>query len=76
VSESNYVPNGMLQGDTKGMPDRGTSTGLTGEDPQLDGASIDGEATNRIGSITGATGSDPADECKSDDQAFGGGRPA
>lgn len=70
MSESNYVPSGELQGDTKAMPDRGTRTGM-GDNVQDGGMSLDPTATNRMGSITSATKSDPAAECSSDDPAFG-----
>jgi hypothetical protein len=49
-----YKPNGELQGDTKPMPDRGTTTGVT----DTYGADVSQDATNRIGSIRGATRSD------------------
>ena len=62
MSDSNYKPSGELQGDTKAMPDRGTSTGMTGPEPVLDGMSLDQDATNYIGSIKSATQSDRGDE--------------
>ena len=40
------------------LPDRGTSTGLNGD---TYGASLNGDATNSLGSLSG-TGSAPADE--------------
>lgn len=60
MSESNYKPDGTgkVMGDTKGLPDRGTSTGWHGADAQLDGASTDQDSTNSLGKITGATKSD------------------
>lgn len=73
MSDSNYRPDGsgVVMGDTKAMPDQGTGTGLTGYDPQLDGTSIDLNATNSMGSISGATGSDaPGEDC-ADDPTFG-----
>lgn len=48
-----YRPTGELQGDTKPMPDKGTSTGV---DDKY-GANLGHSATNRIGSMNG-TGSD------------------
>lgn len=68
MSETNNRPNkdGSLRGDDKGMPDRGTSVGWHGADPQLDGKSVEPEAINRIGSITSATKSD------SESTSFGG----
>lgn len=63
MSESNYKPTGELQGDTKPMPDRGSSTGLTGHATHDEGMSIDADATNRLGGIAGATKSDPMDCC-------------
>jgi hypothetical protein len=60
MSDTNYKPDGtgVVMGDKKGMPDRGTSTGWHGADPQLDGASVDTDATNSTGKITGSTKSD------------------
>ncbi|HYE41466.1 MAG TPA: hypothetical protein VEB23_16120 [Ramlibacter sp.] len=49
-----YVPNGQLQGDDKAIPDRGTTTGVT----DTYGADLSQDATNRMGSIKGATRSD------------------
>jgi hypothetical protein len=65
MSESNYKPagTGVVQGDTKAMPDRGTSTGLTGYDTHGEGMGLGQDDTNSLGSISGATGSDPMDEC-------------
>ncbi len=71
MSESNYIPSGELQGDTKAMPDRGTTTGMSGQPTDFGGMSIDPDATNSQGSITGATKSDPMGECFSDDPTFG-----
>jgi len=72
MSESNYIPDGtgVVMGDRKPMPDRGTSTGMTGFKTMND-MSIDVDATNSMGSITSATGSDPAEECHQDDPTFG-----
>lgn len=55
MSDINYKPNGELQGDTKAIPDRGTSTGLNGD---TYGASIEVTATNACGKIGGASKSD------------------
>lgn len=73
MKDSNYKPDGtgVVMGDKKSMPDRGTSTGWHGADPKIEGASTDPEAINRIGSITSATKSDPAGECYPDDPTFG-----
>jgi hypothetical protein len=46
---------GVVKGDTKGMPNRGTSTGMNGD---TYGADLSPEATNGMGKITGATKSD------------------
>lgn len=56
--ESNYRPNGHLQGDNRPMPDRGTGTG-TNENSQTLGMSIEQDAVNRLGRVSGAS-SDPA----------------
>lgn len=61
-----YHPSGDLQGDDKGMPDRGTKTGMNGD---TYGASLDVDATNTIGKMTG-TDSDPIDglpQCNDND---------
>lgn len=73
MSDSNYKPDGtgVVMGDTKPMPDRGTGVGMTGYDPQLGGMSIDVDATNSLGKITNATQSDPAAEDTVDDPTFG-----
>lgn len=55
MKDCNYKPNGDLQGDSKSMPERGTSTGMNGD---TYGADLSQESTNRIGSIGGATKSD------------------
>lgn len=47
-----YKPSGELQGDTKPMPDRGTTTGLQGD---TYGADLSLTATNSMGGISGAT---------------------
>ncbi len=46
---------GVVKGDGKGMPDKGTKTGLNGD---TYGAAINVDATNSVGKITGATKSD------------------
>lgn len=66
MSESNYKPSGELQGDTRPMPDRGTRTGMTGHNTHAEGKNLDGEAINRIGGLRD-TGSDPAEQTKSND---------
>lgn len=72
MSESNYKPDGtgVVMGDTKPMPDRGTETGMTGFATDTGGMSLALDATNRIGALTG-TDSDPMDECYADDPTFG-----
>lgn len=49
-----YIPSGDLQGDTKAMPDRGQSSGVT----DTYGANMSG--TNRTGSLGKAAKSDAA----------------
>jgi hypothetical protein len=49
-----YVPNGKVQGDDNALPNRGTSTGVS----DTYGADLSQDATNREGSIRGATRSD------------------
>lgn len=61
MKDSNYIPSGDLQGDTKGMPDRGTKTGMNGD---TYGASLDVDATNSMGSAN--TPSDPLADCFND----------
>jgi hypothetical protein len=46
-----------VRGDTKAMPDKGTSTGMNGD---TYGASLDQSATNRKGSFDAS--SDPMDD--------------
>ena len=60
MSDTNNRPNadGSLRGDDKPMPNRGTGTGVV----DTYGADLSPTAKNRLGSITGATKSDPADE--------------
>lgn len=57
MSDTNYRPNGDLQGDTRSIPSRGTGTGMGGADTM--GMSIDQNATNRRVGISGSTKSDP-----------------
>lgn len=63
MSDTNNRPNAdaSLRGDTKAMRDCGTYTGVTGNEV-LDGASLDADATNRIGAIGRQTISDKGDE--------------
>lgn len=58
MKDANYRPNGEVQGDTKDIPDRGTSRGMG----STYGADVGGDATNRMGKVDGAK-SDPADQC-------------
>lgn len=67
MKDCNYKPSGELQGNTKGMPDRGTSSGM-GDNAQTEGMSLDPDAINRVGGIGSATGSDPAEQSKSASQ--------
>lgn len=61
MSDTNNRPtaDASLRGDDRAMPDRGTRTGVT----DTYGADLSGGAKNRQGGITGATKSDPVDEC-------------
>lgn len=59
MSDTNYKPNGALQGDTHGMPNRGSKTGFNGD---TYGADVSPDATNRMGSIKSATKSDPCEQ--------------
>ena len=52
------IPTGNLQGDTSAMPNKGTGTGVA----DTYGADISPSATNRMGSIRGATKSDAWDQ--------------
>lgn len=72
MSESNYIPDGtgVVMGDRKPMPDAGTGTGMTGINTVTGGCDLSGDAINRIGALTG-TGSDPMEEDRADDPAFG-----
>lgn len=66
MSDTHYKPSGELQGDTKAMPDRGTTTGMTGYDPVLDGMSLGQDDTNYVGSIKSTSKSDAGDEMCND----------
>lgn len=48
---------GAVKGDGKGLPDKGTATGLNGDSYDAD---LSGDATNRKGRISGSTQSDAA----------------
>lgn len=54
-----YIPTGNIQGDSRVMPDRGISTGVT----DSYGADLSGDATNGQGSLGNAAKSDKMDEC-------------
>lgn len=66
MNEDKYRPNGNIQGDTKAMPDRGISTGVT----DTYGADLSG--VNRIGSMGNAAKSDPAFDNEPDGGFIGG----
>lgn len=72
MSESNYIPDGtgVVMGDRKPMPDKGTTTGMTGYNAHLEGAGLGQDDTNSQGGISGDTGSDPADQCHATDPNF------
>lgn len=72
MSDTNYKPDGtgVVMGDTKPMPDKGTGTGMTGHATHDEGMSQDQSATNSMGKISG-TDSDPMDRCYSPDPTFG-----
>lgn len=63
-----YIPTGNLQGDTRAMPDRGISTGVT----DTYGADLSSDSTNRQGSLGNAAKSDKMDKCCTSDQKMGG----
>lgn len=46
---------GVVKGDSKAMPDKGTRTGMNGDSYDAD---LDVDATNRLGKISGSTKSD------------------
>ena len=60
MSDQNYKPSGELQGDTKPMPNRGTSSGMVPGSNY--GASMDVNATNSMGSAHLAP--DPMEMCR------------
>jgi hypothetical protein len=72
MSESNYKPDGtgVVMGDRKPVPDRGTGTGMTGVKTELDGRGIGLDDINRLGGLSG-TGSDPMEQCHATDPTFG-----
>jgi len=54
MSEQNYHPSGVIQGDTSKIPDKGSKTGVT----DGYGADLGVSAMNKKGGIGGSTGSD------------------
>lgn len=60
MSDTNNRPlqDGSLRGDDKGMPNRGTSTGVS----DTYGADLSQGAKNRLGGMSGATKSDPVEQ--------------
>lgn len=72
MSDANYKPDGtgVVMGDKKPVPDRGTGTGMTGIKTDLGGMSIDVDATNSMGGM-GETSSDPMEQERSYDPTFG-----
>lgn len=63
MKDSSYKPSGELQGDTRAMPDKGCNTGVS----DSYGANLNGDATNRRGSLGNAAKSDPMDKCCADE---------
>jgi hypothetical protein len=55
MSKDMPTDTGNVRGDAGDLPDRGTSRGTTGKDMHLDGASIDADATNRLGGFKGSS---------------------
>lgn len=74
MSDANYKPDGtgVVMGDTRPMPDRGTGTGMTGIPTDLGGYSINVDATNRMGGLSD-TGSDAMDAVFSRDSNLSSG---
>jgi hypothetical protein len=68
MSETNYRPTGKLQGDTKPMPDRGHSTGVT----DTYGADLSGDACNCMGGIGSASKSDKPQQTNNINPVIGG----
>lgn len=66
--DCNYKPDGtgVVMGDDKAMPDRGTSVGWHGAKPMLEDHDTGVDSINRIGGIGNATKSD------SESTSFGG----
>lgn len=63
MKSGKYIPDGsgVVQGDSKAIPDAGSHTGMNGDSY---GADLGQDATNGKGSITGSTKSDPMmDDC-------------
>ena len=54
--QERYVPDGTVQGDSHGMPNRGTSTGMNGD---TYGADLSQSGTNRMKGIRQDAKSDP-----------------
>lgn len=72
MHDCNYKPDGtgVVMGDTKPMPDRGSSTGMTGVMTEMDGTGVGQDDTNAMGQVSG-TDSDAWDKCYSSDPTFG-----
>lgn len=75
MKDCNYKPDGtgVVMGDTKPMPDKGTTTGMTGFATDLGGQGIGLDDTRSMGGISGSTGSDHMDQCYAYDPTFGKG---
>ena len=61
MKEGLYKPTGELQGDTRPMPNRGTETGMTGQNTHCMGTDKGVDATNSRSGLKSHTGSDPMD---------------
>lgn len=53
---------GQIKGDAKGMPDKGTHTGLNGDSYDAD---LNTDATNRMGKVSGTKSDSPFDNMPS-----------
>lgn len=68
MKDCNYKPNGEVQGDSRSIPDRGVSTGVS----DTYGADLSGDATNRTGGMGRAAKSDKwADNSPGDEMGHG-----
>lgn len=72
MTDDNYRPDGtgVVMGDRKPMPDRGTATGFTGFNVEDQGRDLSVDATNVQETISPAADSNPMQQHVTDDPAI------